>query len=226
MEAAIDLQYLLNRGYPRDASTQLVATRHRLDRAETSLLKRCVHEDPYNESVRSRLTGFGGISLLIVDFYYTVSLVREASSGHPLYECTDAVLRDNARGEGRSWKRPEHARMAISLTARLLKEGGFSGRVLLVADAQVPHSAVAMRESLEALEEHGYAAEGLLARRADTALVERASSQEDAAVLTGDRVVLERVGRVAVLGRLPPGWKVVRLGMLIERAKRRVWCPE
>ncbi len=176
--------------------------------------------------VRSRLEGLGEASLLIVDLYYTVSLVHEAASGHALYECTDAVLRDNARGEGRSWKRPEHAREAIYHIAGLLGEEGFSGRVLLVADAQVPHSAVALRESLEALEEHGYPAEGLLARKADTALVERAASHYDAAVLTGDRVVLERVGRVATLGRLPPTWRVVRLGALIEEARRRVWCPE
>jgi hypothetical protein len=65
VEAARDYRFLLDRGYPRKPSLDLVAARYMLDRKEKMLLYRCVHSSKDAGLVRGKLLPPSGILSLI-----------------------------------------------------------------------------------------------------------------------------------------------------------------
>ncbi|MEM1619956.1 MAG: DUF434 domain-containing protein [Fervidicoccaceae archaeon] len=199
-EAARDLYYLLNRGYPKKSSLQLVGSRYRLTKTELALLGRCVHEEEYNLSVARKLEVGSSAKLLVVDVYNVLTSVSEYLEGGKLYLCTDLVIRDIASAEGRSRKTREALLRAASRLSEALGSTNVEA-LIFVLDERRSRSAE-LAASLRKLPWPVAEARFLLSQKADSSIIEKCSEEPERAAATSDRVVLERVEAARDLVRL------------------------
>ncbi len=201
--AVQDYRYLLNRGYPRSASLNIVSARYILSREERMLLYRCVHPDREAELVRSKLVEPPEIEgqTLIVDGYNVVLTIRAWVRGDTVYLCDDGVVRDlsGVHGKVHYDKTFQKALEEMLYSASLLNPG----RVEVFYDKQVSRSgelAAATRRLLSNLGLDGVAA---TSDRNDARII-RASG----VVSSSDIVILTQVSKIFDLA----GYTITRLG--------------
>ncbi|MFP3870415.1 MAG: DUF434 domain-containing protein, partial [Syntrophobacteria bacterium] len=96
--AASDFLYLLNRGYPRAPSLQLVGNRYNLDAMARNLLHRGVFAREEARRRRARLVGVDQLrdDRLLVDGHNVLITTESALAGRPLIAANDGVIRDIA----------------------------------------------------------------------------------------------------------------------------------
>jgi hypothetical protein len=96
--AAEDFLYLMDRGYPRSASLQLVGNRHNLDAVEREILHRGVFARGEAKKRRIRLIGAEELvsRRLLVDGHNVVITTESGLTGLPLIAANDGVIRDVA----------------------------------------------------------------------------------------------------------------------------------
>ncbi len=96
--AAADFLYLMDRGYPRAASLQLVGNRYNLDRLHRSLLHRGIFARKEAERRRSRLVRLEQLdnSRLLVDGHNVLITTESGLAGRPLIAANDGLIRDVA----------------------------------------------------------------------------------------------------------------------------------
>ena len=198
LEAARDYRYLLDRGYPRKPSLDLVVSRYLLSRAERSLLLRCVHDSAYSLKIlRSSISNneIRGIPL-IIDLLNVCTTIIAFLEGECLYLCDDGFVRD--LGGSRYWRgRKRRVAEAIELIMdhlMLLKPR----KIYLVIDRKAPmslsilaHAEDMMRSTLSV------EVSGVVDNKADRRIIdlERSVIGEGGVVATSDAVILERVDR-------------------------------
>ena len=96
--AAADFLYLLDRGYPRSASLQLVGNRYNLDRLHREVLHRGVFAGEEAKQRRERLVGPEKLvdSKLLVDGHNVIITTESRFAGRPLIAANDGLIRDVA----------------------------------------------------------------------------------------------------------------------------------
>ena len=96
--AAVDFLYLLDRGYPRAASLQLVGNRYNLNGLHRNLLHRGVFAPKEAEERRNRIVRPEDIvnRKLLVDGHNVLITTESALAGKPLVAAIDGVIRDVA----------------------------------------------------------------------------------------------------------------------------------
>ena len=96
--AAEDFLYLMDRGYPRSASLQLVGNKHNLDALEREILHRGVFAREEARKRRMRLIGAEELinRRLLVDGHNVVITTESGLTGLPLIAANDGVIRDVA----------------------------------------------------------------------------------------------------------------------------------
>ena len=96
--AAADFLYLLDRGYPRSASLQLVGNRYNLDRLHREVLHRGVFAREEAKQRRERLVGPEKLvdSKLLVDGHNVIITTESRFAGRPLIAANDGLIRDVA----------------------------------------------------------------------------------------------------------------------------------
>jgi hypothetical protein len=121
-EAAEDLRLLLSRGYPKDASLQLVGNRYNLDRDGRHLLRRGVFPHALAEersakqvSVRE-LKGAG----LAIDGHNCIITLESALKGKTILLADDGFVRDISGVSG-GYKETKETQEALGLIIDLLK---------------------------------------------------------------------------------------------------------
>ena len=96
--AAEDFLYLMDRGYPRSASLQLVGNRYNLNRLHRDCLHRGVFARQEAEHRRDRLVSPKQIvdAALLVDGHNVLITTESSLAGRPLIAANDGMIRDVA----------------------------------------------------------------------------------------------------------------------------------
>jgi hypothetical protein len=139
-EAAHDVTWLLDRGYPRESAVRFVGDRHQLAARQRLALVRGVCSEAERrgratreedvEEVRGRTLLIDGLNLVIT--------LEVALAGGPLLACADGAIRDLAGLHG-SYRLVRQTEEAVERIGRALITLGTAGaRVYL--DAPVPNS--------------------------------------------------------------------------------------
>ena len=121
--AAVDFLYLLDRGYPRSASLQLVGNRYNLDRQHRDCLHRGVFARKEAELRRTRLVSEEQLvdAQLLVDGHNVIITTESSLVGRPLIAAVDGVIRDIA-GISHRYRISSHTERAIDLLFKMLSE--------------------------------------------------------------------------------------------------------
>jgi hypothetical protein len=139
-EAAEDLRFLLNRGYPKDASLQLVGNRYNLNRNGRHLLRRGVFphapvEERRNKQVSQKeLKGTG----LAIDGHNCIITLESALKGKPILLADDGFIRDISGVSG-GYRQTKETHEALTLIMDLLAKAG-PREVLFLFDAPISGS--------------------------------------------------------------------------------------
>ena len=223
-KAAKDFRYLLDRGYPRKASLELVGNRYDLPFDERHLLHRGVFSDADSESRRKKIIFIKAIRNkdLAIDGHNVLITVEAGLSGRPLILADDAFIRDISGLSG-SFKKTEVTEEAIRLIMRFLKKWKPRHTVFLF-DAPISKSGILAQEVRVLLKQEGLPGDALAVKvpektligfqgvvaTSDTAIIDRSEKVID---LAGD-IIGTTIGSVSLLK--------LKRGRLIKR--RRIWA--
>lgn len=121
-KAAIDFRYLLNRGYPRKATLELVGNRYTLTSVERDLLHRGVFSDTDARSRKEKRISINKIcnQNLGIDGHNVLITIEAGLSGRPLVLGDDGFMRDISGLSG-NFKRSEITEKALSLITQTIK---------------------------------------------------------------------------------------------------------
>ena len=186
--AGLDFLYLLDRGYPRRASLQLVGNRYDLDSLQRHVLHRGVfaREDSTRRRARllprERLTD----SRLLVDGHNVLITVESALAERPLIAATDGVIRDVA-GVSHRYRISTLTHQAIDGILRLL-ETYRPQETLFFLDAPIRRSGDLAAALRTALDTRGLAGDAKAVRVPEACFLD-----QSALVASSDSAVLDRV---------------------------------
>jgi len=177
-KAAEDLRYLLNRGYPRDASLQLAGNRYNLNHDHRHLLRRGVFPDSVAGQRRNKKVSLEEIrgKGLAIDGYNCLITLESALKAKAVLLADDAFIRDISGVSG-GYKAAPETEQALGLIIDLLLAGGLA-EALFLLDAPISGS-------------------GELAVRIRRLMKERGLSGDALAVKVPERMMVEYKGIVA-----------------------------
>jgi hypothetical protein len=120
-DAAVDFRYLLNQGYPREASLSLVGNRYDLPRAARQILHRGVFADAIAQARRAKLTPLSALAgqPLALDGHNVLITLESALQGRVLLMADDGFIRDIAQ-LSRAYRDSPATRQALTLLAAYL----------------------------------------------------------------------------------------------------------
>lgn len=208
-EAAIDLRYLLGRGYAQKSAIALVGDRAQLVRRQRQMLMRAVSSPENAAAIRARTVppeALAGAHLLI-DGYNVLITVETAINHGPLVRSDEGFLRDLSEVHG-AYRENESTAQAIALLRSLLEDHA-PAKLELYLDRPISFSA-RFAERLRG--ELGAAALIELADSADAALKLRMDAEPSAILASADGALLARAHRAidlvgAITARaLPEAW--------------------
>ena len=117
-----EFRYLLERGYPRDRTLELVGNRHDLNRDQRHLMRRALFAPPAARARRAKLIPFADLAgrTLALDAYNVLITLESGLAGRCLIMADDGVVRDMALLSS-SYRPGENTGRAMNLMARTLK---------------------------------------------------------------------------------------------------------
>lgn len=199
LEAAKDFCFLLNRGYKRKSSLDLVSSRYLLSREERLILYRSVFPQNVSESRLKKLVDIREIrdKTIVVDVFNLTSTTVSAMLRDTLVLGTDKIVRDVAATR----RKIKYRDIYISgMIISFLFIYRFSPlKVIAVFDAPISRSAEFARVLAEICGNLGVDCEIILSRHADADTI-RLSRLYDAVTVSSDSVVVDSVKRIADLG--------------------------
>jgi hypothetical protein len=158
-QAAGDFRYLLNRGYPREASLSLVGNRYGLDKSARQMLHRGVFADDKARERRAKLRRLAqaGGQPLAVDGHNVLITLECACRGLPVVAADDGFMRDVAQ-ISRAFRVSRETERVLEIIGAYLK-AHHAGRVTLLYDAPMSKSGDLARRTRELFQEMRLAAE-------------------------------------------------------------------
>jgi hypothetical protein len=192
--AAADYRYLLDRGYPRSASLELVGNRYNLDRISRQILHRGVFAAKICEQRKAHRETPESIAgeALAVDGYNVLITVEASLSGIPVLVCDDGWVRDVAEVSGGYRFGPRGMRaMEMILTA--LRALG-PCRVHFFFDSPIAYSGQLASLVRMEMEQYELAGEALA-----VPVPERIIQEHEGPVATSDSALIDRLPRVVDL---------------------------
>lgn len=146
-EAAEDFRYLLNRGYPRKATLELVGNRYGLTFDERHLLHRGVFPSSDSESRRKKRISIEEVRNkdLAIDGHNVLITIEAGLSGRPLILGDDGFIRDISGLSG-NFKKTELTGQALQLLSAVLKRIK-PRRTLFLFDSPISKSGELAREA-------------------------------------------------------------------------------
>jgi hypothetical protein len=144
--AAKDFRHLLNRGYPRKATLELVGNRSGLNYDQRQLLHRGVFSDNDSTSRQKKKIPVGKIrgKDLMIDGYNILITIEAGLSGRPLVLGDDGFIRDISGLSG-NFKKTERTKEALQLLLNLLKRAK-PCQSLILFDSPISRSGELARE--------------------------------------------------------------------------------
>ncbi|GFO97757.1 hypothetical protein ig2599ANME_1967 [groundwater metagenome] len=153
--AAADIRYLLDRGYPQRSAVGFVCAHYRLDVTARYLLSRTVLSREVAEKRRDKFMSCDKIEggSIIIDGY-NIIIGMENILEKKAYLCDDGVIRD-IKGAFRSYKVSSNTEEAVGHILEFLKEMKPETIVFLL-DAQISKSGMLAKMLREKLSEVGF----------------------------------------------------------------------
>lgn len=150
-EAAEDFRYLLNRGYPRKASLELVGNRYGLTSEQRHLLHRGIFSEKEAKARKKKKIPLSRIrnQELAIDGYNVLITIEAGLSGRPLVLGDDGFIRDIS-GLSSRFKKSESTEKAIRLILQSLKKEK-PHYTLFLFDAPISKSGLMAKEVRERL---------------------------------------------------------------------------
>lgn len=155
--AAADFRYLLDRGYPREASLTLVGNRYGLNRSGRQLLHRGVWPQELARARRAKLRGLRDLAgqPLALDGHNVLITLESALRGLPLVAADDGFVRDVAE-ISRAYRGSAVTRQALELLAAHLVRHQ-AGPLTVLFDAPLKKSGELARLTAQVLSARGLA---------------------------------------------------------------------
>src|SRR3990172_8547739 len=152
VDAAFDVRYLLDRGYPKESAVRFVCAHYRLDESQEHLLARSVLAKAVSEQRRKKFLPCDKIKgeTIVIDGY-NILIGMESILEKKAFICDDGVIRD-IKGAFRNYKVSENTKTAIDLILQFLKENN-PYYVCFLLDSQISKSGMlagVLREKLGA----------------------------------------------------------------------------
>jgi len=193
-KASQDLKYLLDRGYNRTTSLNLVVNRYKLSPKHRNLLQRYVFPEKEIRSHRKRLCPPSRIrgKKVAVDGYNVLVTVEAVLEDKDTILGMDGVLRD-VKGIFSKYKFTKDTKLAIDKILEKLREYKPSF-TLFIFDSQISRSGELVAFVRERLKEHNLAGDARTSPNAD-----REIKKLNWITLTSDSVIIENVDRVVDL---------------------------
>jgi len=192
-DAAIDIRYLLDRGYPQHGAVRFVCDHFRLDEKTRHLLLRTVVAGAVSEKRQMKFLPCDAINgeRLVIDGY-NIIIGMESILEKKAFLCDDGVIRD-IKGTFRNFRMSEITERAIEFILRFLKEKN-PANVDFLFDSQISKSGL-LSEILR--EKMGYY--GLKGDAKTSIHVDHDLKVSKDIVATSDGVVIDEAERVVNL---------------------------
>jgi hypothetical protein len=190
-DAALDIRYLLDRGYPKESTVRLVCAHYRLDEIQKHLLTRSVLAKAVSEKRRKKFLLCNKIKeeTIVIDGY-NILIGMESILEKKAFICDDGVIRD-IKGGFRNYKISENTKTAIDLILQFLKENN-NLYVCILLDSQISKSGLLARKLGEKLNEYGLKGDARTSKHVDYELKKSAyivASSDGVIIDTAQRVV-------------------------------------
>ncbi len=188
--AAADIRYLLDRGYPQKSAVGFVCSHYRLDVKAMYLLSRTVLSREVAEKRRTKFLQCGEIEgkSIVIDGY-NIIIGMESILEKKAYLCDDGVIRD-VKGAFRSYKVSSNTEEAVSLILEYLKEMK-PENVVFLFDAQISKSGMLAKRLRERLGGAGLKGDARTSKHVDYDLKHCMD-----VVASSDGVIIDEAGRV------------------------------
>jgi hypothetical protein len=159
LQAAADFRYLLNRGYPRQASLSLVGNRYALPRPARQLLHRGVFADAVAQARRAKLKPLSALpgQPLALDGHNVLITLESALQGRMLVAADDGFIRDIAQ-LSRAYRDSPATRHALTLLAACLSRHRL-GPLTILYDAPMKKSGELAEQTRRLFADRGLNAE-------------------------------------------------------------------
>lgn len=165
-DAARDIRYLLDRGYPQKGSVSFVCDHYRLDEASRHLLSRMVIAKAVSEKRRSKFSPCDKIqgNGIIIDGY-NIIIGMESLIERKAILCDDGVIRDT-RGAFRNFRISGTTHKAIGTILSFLREKNPS-QVFFLLDSQISKSGMTAKLLREKINYYGLKGDANTSRHVD-----------------------------------------------------------
>ncbi len=205
-KAAKDFQYLLDRGYPRKASLELIGNRYQLDSSQRHLLHRGIFSKKDSKSRLKKkilLKALKGNSLA-VDGYNVLITIEAGISKRPLILGNDGFVRDIS-GLSKNYKKSKTTIKALKLIFKILNKVKPS-YTLFLFDSPISRSGELASDVRGFLKKEGLSGDAIaikvpediligfpgIVATSDTAIIDRSRKVVD---LAGDILKIERFSK-------------------------------
>ncbi len=184
-EAAVDLRYLLNRGYRKESALKLVGDKYQLNKTERLILYRSIYSKSEAESIKKKMLTPDMLTDkdVWIDGFNVLNTVEAALRRELLILCDDGVVRDFSQVYG-SYKISQYTMSSISMMMEELKNLEASN-VIILYDSQVSKSGIIAAKTRETMWSLGLRGDAEAVKKVDSTL-----SRIDAVVCTSDSVIL------------------------------------
>lgn len=197
-KAAMDFKYLLDRGYPRKASLELIGNRYQLDFNERHLLHRGIFSKKDSQARLKKKIPLGGLkgNSLAVDGYNVLITIEAGISKKPLILGDDGFVRDIS-GVSKNYKRSDITTEAISLIFKVMKKIK-PNYTLFVFDSPISRSGELAQELRELLEKERLSGDAIAIRVPEHILIgfQGIVATSDTAIIDKTRKVVDLAGDI------------------------------
>jgi len=184
-EAAVDLRYLLDRGYRKESALKLVGDKYQLDKSERLVLYRSTYSKNEIKHVKERMLESSMVTGkdLWIDGFNVLNTVEAALRGDLLILCDDGVVRDFSQVYGR-YRFSQLTSSSLQLIMGEL-ENLRPSYVRVFYDSQISRSGEIAKMTREVISSLGLRGDAETIKTVDSVL-----SKTDAVVCTSDSVIL------------------------------------
>ncbi|AKB85247.1 DUF434 domain-containing protein [Methanococcoides methylutens] len=192
-EPAMDIRYLLSRGYVRKSAITFVSNHYRLTEHERHVLARLVFS---SETVEDRSKKKLNCSLLegcdvLIDGYNVIITIESALKNEPIWFSDDGFLRDTS-GVFRNHRVTDTTFMAVDEMLSMLL--AFKSRsVTILLDSQMSNSGKLAEFIREKAESYNFKVDARTSKHVDFDLKEAGA---DSVIATADGIIIDAVDRV------------------------------
>ncbi len=166
MDAALDIRYLLDRGYPQNVAVDFVCSHYRLDEASRHLLSRTILAKAVSDKRRAKFLPCDEIkgNTIIIDGYNIIIGMESILDGKA-YLCDDDVIRDT-KGVFRNFEVSDSTEKAIDLILQFLKEE-YPAFICFLLDSQISRSGLLAARLRERISDSGLKGDARVSKHVD-----------------------------------------------------------